>query len=135
LPVRTCEPSGSLACVEMGYSGSGYADFPGGFNGTGANEEYVRWTFTTTKPGTHTLTFRYACNAPTGNNCRPLDLWVNGAFVATVPFLGTGAWTTYLDNPAVSVALNNSMSGANQVELRAVNNVGPNIDKLTIASQ
>jgi len=92
----------------------------------------------TTKPGLHTLRFRYACSGTTvGGACRPLDLWVNNVRVGQLPFTATGAgvWTAYADNPAVTVTLDNSVGSTNTVELRAVNNVGPNIDRLTISSQ
>ena len=111
---------GAVASEHAGFTGSGYVDYddaPGG---------YVEYAVTAARTGTHSLVFRYA-NGTAAD--RPLALTVNGARAGTVPFPGTGAWTTWHDVTA-AVRLH---AGVNRVRAAATTaDGGPNTDRLTV---
>jgi hypothetical protein len=106
-----------------GYSGTGYADYPGG-TGTGVR---VVWTVVSATGGVTDLAFRYANG---GTTDRALHLVVNGGPNITLPFAATGGWSTYLLQSAAGVTL---IAGTNTIELRASVGVGgPNVDRLDV---
>lgn len=113
----------SVASGNPGWTGSGFADFPGG---TGTNV-FVRWTFNVPSPLTTNITIVYANGGATP---RPLQLVVNDGPPQTLPFPSTGAWTTYLPVVVSEVTL---LAGTNTVQLQATaGSVGGNIDSLSV---
>jgi DNA-binding beta-propeller fold protein YncE len=114
-----------VASDNAGFSGTGYADFPGG---TGTNV-YVRWTLTNQTAGNVNLQFRYACNGA----ARPLNLVINRGATNFINFPGTNSWTTYLTVTYSNVSL---VAGTNTIELLAsAGSAGPNLDTLIIPLQ
>ena len=106
-----------------GFSGSGYADFPG----SQGDNVYVEWVVQSANDLTTALTFRYANG---GGTARPLNLSVNGASSVKVDFSSTSGWTTYSDVVISSV---NLKKGANTIRLTAnAGSVGGNVDMLQI---
>ena len=137
-PTPTATPSGSPQEFEAedgtlsggvvvdnqhaGYSGTGFADYPGT---TGPNEK-VTWQVNVSSSSNYTFDFRYA----NGSSTRSLHLKVNGTEVQVVSFPGTGAWTTYQTVTVSGVALN---AGNNTIEMVAETAIGPNLDKMTVS--
>ncbi len=106
-----------------GYSGTGFADYPGS---TGS-DVFVRWTVNQLSAGTVRLAFRYANGSGTN---RPLHLVVNGGAPVALPFPAGTGWTNYITLTHSNVALN---AGTNTVELRATAGAaGANLDALTV---
>src|SRR6185436_9401602 len=107
-----------VASNNAGYSGSGFADYPGA---TGTN---VAITFNfVLSAGTRQLVIRYANG---GSTTRSLQLRVNNVVVQnTVDFPITGAWTTWQSVTNSAVAF---LSGTNKIELIATQTMGPNVD-------
>lgn len=115
----------SVSAINAGYTGTGFADYPGN---TGA-DVYVRWTVTAQSAVTVNLQFRYANG---GSVNRPLNLIVNGGPPSLVDFPGTAdwTWTNYVNVTKTNVAL---VEGANTIELQAsAGSVGPNLDTLFV---
>lgn len=105
-----------------GYTGSGYADYPGG---TGVGVRIV-WTVNSESAGNRTMSFRYANG---GGSARPLHLVVNGGAPVLLNFDPTGAWNSWVMQVA-SALLN---AGDNTIELRAsAGSVGANIDRMDL---
>src|SRR5437763_12904061 len=70
-----------ISSAHAGYTGSGFADYPG----TGAG--YVEWSINVPAAGTYLLSFRYA-NA--GTDDRPMAIAVNGTtIISSMSFLVT----------------------------------------------
>jgi hypothetical protein len=106
-----------------GYTGSGYADYPGA-TGTGVR---IVWTVNSASAGNRELSFRYANG---GATARPLHLVVNGGTPILLNFDPTGAWNTWELQQASAVPLN---AGNNTIELRASAGAGgPNVDRLDV---
>lgn len=107
-----------------GYTGSGYADYPGN-TGTGVR---IVWTVNSAAAGNRDLTFRYANG---GTTARPLHLVVNGGAPILLNFDPTGAWNSWIFQVATAVPLN---AGDNLIELRAsAGSGGPNVDRLDMS--
>jgi hypothetical protein len=108
-----------VASNNAGYSGSGFADYPGT---TGTNVA-VTFNFALSSAGTRQLVIRYANG---GSTTRSLQLRVNNVVVQnTVDFAITGAWTTWQSVTNSAVAF---LSGTNKIELIATQTMGPNVD-------
>lgn len=109
-----------VSTLHSGYTGSGFADYPG--NGTG----YVEWTVNIPTAGTYSLSFRYA-NGGTGD--RPMTIAVNGTTaISSLSFPVTGSWTNWTAR-AQSLTL-----PAGPVRIRATELPnGPNVDSLTVS--
>ncbi len=113
----------SVQTEHAGYTGSGFADYPG-VVGAGV---YVRWTVNLLSADTAHLAFCYG-NGSSSN--RPLHLVVNGGAAATMTFPAGSAWTDYLTTVFSNVALS---AGTNTIELRATaGSAGANLDSLTL---
>ena len=108
-----------------GFSGSGFADFPGGQGSTVA----VTWNVTLAQASHVQLRFRYANG---GTTARPLHLVVNDGTPVPLTFAPTGAWTTYLNqNTPAPFFL---PAGTSTIVLRATNgSQGGNIDRLDLS--
>ncbi|MEM9773706.1 MAG: PKD domain-containing protein [Chloroflexota bacterium] len=104
-----------------GYSGSGFADYPGS---TGSNV-FVEWNVNAASAGNYSLAFFYALSS----GSRPLELKVNGVVQnSSVPFSSTGGWSKW-KSVAETVTLN---AGNNTIRLTARSNQGPNVDCLRV---
>lgn len=115
----TCD--GTIDANHAGFSGTGFCN---GRNATGAAAQF---TVTASSGGAAILGIRYA-NGTTTN--RPADVIVNGTTVATVPFAGTGAWTTWT---MVTLSLNVS-SATSTIRLSPTTSGGlANIDLIDFA--
>ena len=118
--------TGGVATVSAngGYSGTGYADFPGG-TGSGVA---VTWTVTSAAATHAYLSFRYANG---GGANRPLNLVVNGGSPVTLPFPSLGGWGTYVDQAtAIPYPL---PAGESTITLVANSgSVGGNIDRMDL---
>ncbi len=108
-----------------GYSGRGFADYPGN---TGSNVK-LRWQVTVTGSAQYQLIVRYANGGGAG---RPLDLVVNGLRLKSVNFPATGAWNSWQSVSVGGIAL---AAGRNTLELVASSSVGANIDQMTLQLQ
>lgn len=110
-----------VSALHAGYTGSGFADYPG----TGSG--YVQWTVNVPTAGTYSLAFRYA-NGGTGD--RPLAIAVNGGTaVASLSFPATGAWTNW----SVRTQSLNLPAGAVTIRATELPN-GPNVDSLKVTA-
>ena len=108
----------------QGYSGTGYADFPGG---QGTNVA-ITWNLTLAEAAWIHLDFRYANG---GSAARPLDVVVNGGDEIPLTFASTTAWNQYRSQPASRAFY--LPAGANTIILRATNgSAGGNIDRLDL---
>ncbi|MFE2754827.1 PQQ-dependent sugar dehydrogenase [Actinosynnema sp. NPDC059335] len=111
---------GEVRSDHAGYTGPGYVDYDDAAGG------YVEYTVAAAEEGPHRLVFRYA------NGTRSdlvLAVSVNGVQAGTVPFPGTGAWTTWRDATA-TVSLR---TGRNRVRATAVSrDGGPNTDRVSV---
>lgn len=106
-----------------GYTGSGYADFPG----THGSEVYIQWTVNLLTSNTVHASFRYANG---GGADRPLHLVVNGGAAHTLSFPATASWSNYVSVVRSNIAL---QAGTNTILLRAgAGSVGANIDSMTL---
>lgn len=113
----------ATASANAGYSGSGYADYPGG---TG-NGIAIRWQTSVGSAVSVPVTIRYANGS--GAN-RPLNLVVNDGAPQLVDFPSPGGWSTYAEVSVPNVAL---AAGTNVLELRAsAGSAGPNVDSITV---
>ncbi|GAA3670997.1 hypothetical protein GCM10022224_039040 [Nonomuraea antimicrobica] len=111
---------GAVESNHAGFSGAGFV------NGDNAAGPYVEWTVSGAA-GPATLRIRYANGTTTG---RPATVTVNGTTVATPPFGGTGAWTTWA-TATVPVTLT---AGANTVRITSTTAGGnPNLDYIELA--
>lgn len=111
---------GVVESNHAGFTGTGFVNFD---NVTGS---YLEYTVNAARAGMHSLVFRYA-NATTAN--RPLSVAVNGGAGTTVPFPGTGAWTTW-QTASTTVVLT---AGTNKIRTTATTaDGGPNADKVTV---
>ena len=108
-----------------GFSGSGFADYPGG---TGSHI-YTEWNVTVPTAGNYTLGVRYALSS--GN--RPLELRVNGNVAnASLSLPGTGQWSSWGMVQQV-IPLN---AGPNTIRLAAnAGSQGPNVDCIALDPQ
>lgn len=76
--------------------------------------------------GSYKLTFRHANGAPSARTCK---IAVNGQGVGTLPFGGTGGWSSWGTN-SVTATLK---KGINKIRVTSVAD-GPHLDKVVIAS-
>jgi lysophospholipase L1-like esterase len=112
----TC--TGTIDANHAGFSGTGFCN---GDNVAGAAAQF---TVNATGAGTATLAVRFASGSTTG---RPADVLVNGARATSVPFAGTGAWTTWVAT-TLTVPVT---AGANTIRFSPTTASGlPNIDYL-----
>lgn len=112
--------NGTVAAQDnIGYTGSGYADF-------GAKNSTVQFTVNAFAAGTATLSFRYA-NGTTA--VRPVSVTINGTLVGSIAFSPTGAWTTWATT-ALNAAL---LAGSNTILLTVTGVAGPNLDSLAVS--
>ncbi len=108
----------------LGYSGTAFADFPGG---TGTSVA-VTWNLNLTEAAWVHLDFRYANG---GATARPLHLLVNGGSPIPLTFATTLAWNQYRTQAAPKAFY--LPAGANTIVLRATNGAaGGNIDRLDL---
>jgi hypothetical protein len=109
-----------IATNQAGYTGSGFADYPGTGNG------YVEWAINVPADDTYTMTFRYA-NGDTVD--RPMLIRANGVALSySMSFLPTGGWTTW------KTAVLTATLPAGLVRIRATEFPnGPNVDNLVVA--
>jgi autotransporter-associated beta strand protein len=119
--------SGGVVAVSgsnAGYSGSGFADFPGGQG----SDIAVTWTLNMSEASWVHLDVRYANG---GSAARPLHLVVNGGSPLPLEFVSTTAWTDYRMQPAPQAVY--LSAGSNTIVLRATNgSQGANIDRLDV---
>jgi Carbohydrate binding module (family 35)/Carbohydrate binding module (family 6) len=124
----TCEAETALlgpevvaATLHTGYTGSGFADYPGSGNG------FVEWTVIVPTAGTYSLSFRYANG---GGADRPMSIRVNGTVVNTsMSFPVTTDWKTW------AVRSQTATLPAGVVRIRATESPnGSNIDNLTVTA-
>ncbi|MEO7593378.1 MAG: carbohydrate-binding protein, partial [Byssovorax sp.] len=108
----------TLATSPTGYYGTGFMDF----GGAGSIVELNK--IDAPRYGSYKLTFRYA-NGTTAN--RTSNLSVNDQAVGTLPFGGTGAWTTWGTN-AINVTLK---KGLNKIRVTSIGD-GPNLDQVVV---
>lgn len=114
-----------VASQHEGFTGSGYADYPGGMG----SEVKITWKVTLSTSQTTKLSFAYANG---GDFSRPLNLVVNGGTPREVLFTPTGGWKKWEIQERENFDLN---AGENTIELVATaGTVGPNIDHLSIPS-
>ena len=114
----TC--TGTIDTNWAGYSGSGFC------NGNNAAGAYTQVTVNAATSGTATVGVRFANGTTTA---RPATLIVNGTGVQTLPFEGTGAWTTW----ATSTAMVPVNAGSNTIRLDPTTAAGlPNVDYLDV---
>ncbi|WP_367127918.1 carbohydrate-binding protein [Saccharothrix sp. HUAS TT1] len=114
--------TGAVESNWPGYSGAGFCN---GDNATGA---HVQFTVTAAAAGTATLAVRFANGTTTG---RPANLLVNGTTAQSVPFEGTGAWSTW----ATRTLTVNVTAGSNTIRLSPTTSAGlPNVDYLDFTS-
>ena len=107
-----------------GFTGTGFADFPGG---TGTTVS-VTWNLNLTEATWVHLDFRYANG---GASARPLHLVVNGGSTIPLTFASTTAWNQYRTQSAPQAFY--LPAGANTIVLRATNgSAGGNIDRLDL---
>jgi hypothetical protein len=107
-----------------GYTGSGYADYPGE---TGSGVRIV-WTVNSETAGTRELSFRYANG---GASARPLHLVVNGGTPILLNFGPTGGWSVWALETATAIPFN---AGDNIIELRATaGSQGANLDRMDMS--
>ena len=113
----------SVATNNTGYTGSGFADYPGS-QGAGVK---LTWTVNASTAVTRDLHIRYALGNATA---RPLNLYINGGSATLLNFTDTGAWTTWVDLTVSNVSL---AAGVNTIELVAdAGSAGANIDHLRL---
>lgn len=124
---ETATLSGGVANISgsnAGYSGTGYADFPGG---QGTNVA-VTWNLNLAEAAWVQLDFRYANG---GSTARPLHLLVNSGDPIPLTFASTTGWTQYRIQPAPNAFY--LPAGPNTIVLRATNgSAGGNIDRLDL---
>jgi hypothetical protein len=114
--------TGTIDSDHSGFSGTGFC------NGTNATGAYAQFTVSAAAAGTATVAVRYA-NGTTTN--RPADLIVNGATAQSVPFEGTGAWTTW----ATRTLTVNVNAGNNTIRLNPTSSTGlANIDYIDLTT-
>lgn len=121
-PVRTEAETAPAVCTGTidsnwsGYSGTGFC------NGTNAVGAYAQFTVNASTSGAAAVVVRFANGTTTS---RPADVIVNGSTVHTVPFEGTGAWSTWASKfLAFSVP-----SGNSTIRFNPTTSAGlPNID-------
>jgi hypothetical protein len=112
--------SGTVDSDHAGYTGTGFV------NSTNVVGSAIEFAVSTTVAGTHTLAFRYANGTTTS---RSATLTLNGTSPSTLPFPGTGAWTTW-QNQTATVSLS---AGTTAVRITATTANGlANIDSLTV---
>lgn len=113
-PPTVC--SGTIDSNWSGYSGSGFC------NGTNSTSGYAEFTVNAAGAGTATLGVRFANGA---SSARSANLIVNGSTVQTLPFEGTGAWSTWVTK-TLTVPVN---AGSNTIRLNPIASAGlPNVD-------
>lgn len=117
--------SGGVASAtdNAGYSGDGYADFPG----SQGDNVYVEWKVQSAIDKTADVTIRYANG---GGTARPLNLSINGGSAIKVDFSASSAWNQYAE---VVIKNQNFKKGNNTIRLTAnAGSVGGNIDVLKV---
>ncbi|WP_265502024.1 carbohydrate-binding protein [Paracoccus beibuensis] len=105
---------------------------PGGYADFGStNADFMTFTFDVPagNAGQAQLQFRYV-NGGAGD--RPLQVEVNGSIVTVTPFPPTGTGDAGWSNWQVVTIPAALVAGTNTVTLRAVNNIGPNIDQFEV---
>jgi hypothetical protein len=108
--------TGTIDNDHAGFSGSGFC------NGTNTTGAHAQFTVNASAAGTATLAVRFANGTTSG---RPASLIVNGTTVQSMPFAGTGAWTTWVTT-TTTVTVN---SGNNTIRFNPTSSAGlPNID-------
>jgi hypothetical protein len=110
-----------VSTVHTGYTGTGFADYPG----TGAG--FVEWPVYVPTAGTYVLSFSYANG---GTTDRPMAIAVNGTtIISSMSFQATGSWTTWiLRQTTVSLP-------AGLIKIRATELPnGPNVDSLKVTT-
>ncbi|WP_367126039.1 carbohydrate-binding protein [Streptomyces phytohabitans] len=116
-----------VAAEHAGHTGSGYADFQH------ADGDHVEWDVEVPADGTYTLLFRYANHSgegrPSGDD-RPLAVTVDGGEPTAAPFMPTGGWDRWEEQPVV-VEL---AAGAHTVRATATGRNGPNLDRLGVTA-
>lgn len=121
--------SGPVVSTEHpGHTGGGYIDFQNDA------EDYVEWEITVPADGTYTLRFRYANHSgdgrPAGDD-RPLAVTVDGGEPSTQPFMPTGGWDNWSEQPMVTTGLS---AGTHTVRVTATGRGGPNLDHLAVSA-
>ncbi|WP_033438944.1 carbohydrate-binding protein [Saccharothrix sp. NRRL B-16314] len=115
--------TGSIDSDWTGFSGTGFC------NGTNATGAYAQFTVNAAAAGTATLAVRFA-NGTT--SARSANLIVNGTTVQSVPFEGTGAWSTWVTK-TLTATVN---AGSNTIRLSPTGSTGlANIDYLDFTSE
>ncbi|MFT4176081.1 MAG: carbohydrate-binding protein [Luteolibacter sp.] len=109
----------SMMNNRSGYTGTGFADFPG-------SGGYVEWARVNgTGGGSRTLTFRYSNG---GGSPRTGVLLVNGSS-QPITFPSTGGWTNW---STLSVTVNLNAAATNTIRLQSNGQDLANIDYLTV---
>ena len=108
-----------------GYTGTGFADFPDDATG---QDVKVRWQIARDSAGDADIHVRYAHKPKP----KKLELVVNGSKVKTVSLPSTGAWWNWRTVTIEDVRLR---AGDNTVDLVALNQVGPSIDRLSLSPE
>ncbi|MEU5756105.1 CBM35 domain-containing protein [Streptomyces sp. NPDC047829] len=112
--------TGTVDSDWSGYSGGGFC------NGTNAAGAHAQFTVDAPAAGTATLRVRFANGTGTQ---RPANIVVNGTTVASAPFEGTGAWSTWATRE-FEVPLR---AGGNTVRLTPTTSAGlPNVDYVEV---
>lgn len=115
--------TGSIDSDWTGFSGTGFC------NGTNATGAYAQFTVNAAAAGTATLAVRFA-NGTT--SARSANLIVNGTTVQSVPFEGTGAWSTWVTK-TLTTTVN---AGSNTIRLSPTGSAGlANLDYLDFTSE
>ncbi|WP_447007686.1 carbohydrate-binding protein [Saccharothrix isguenensis] len=115
--------TGSIDSDWSGFSGTGFC------NGTNATGAYAQFTVNAAAAGTATLAVRFA-NGTT--SARSANLIVNGTTAQSVPFEGTGAWSTWVTK-TLTATVN---AGSNTIRLNPTGSAGlPNLDYLDFTSE
>ena len=113
---------GVVETQHAGFTGTGYVNI-NNFSNT-----FMLHIVNAPAAGAATLKVRYANG--TGSN-RPIDVIVNGSTAGTVSGAPTGAWTTWVTSPAISI---NLLAGNNDIVHSSVVSDGmPNLDRFEIA--
>ena len=112
----------SIMSNNDGFSGAGYADFPG----MPGDSIAITWAINLVYDDLLDVEFGYA-NGRT--EARPLNLYVNDVLMGEVNFSPTGSWTTWGKEVLSDIAL---IRGENRIALVAnAGSQGPNIDYLS----
>jgi len=114
----TFQKACTKATDHPGYNGTGYMDF----GGAGSIVELGK--VNVPRYGSYKLSLRYA-NGTTAN--RTSKISINDQVVGSVPFGGTGGWSTWKTND-ITVTLK---KGANKIRVTSVGE-GPNLDQFVL---